>query len=176
MVLNLQQRIQSGAYSEIFRSVDGKRAFKLFISGAHPSNLSQGLTNPVHDLQRRNTFTAECEAYEIAMADPRISCHVPHFYGRAEVNDILDERGNSIATDYLLDCSYSMEYLSGTDMKLGSYAGQNYPPHIAEFLKDMEASGIGYLLDASAFMPDDPESFRIIDFATRKIEAPSHEM
>ena len=174
MILRLAQRIDTGAYSEVFRSADGERLFKLFINGKHPSNVSQGLTHPDHDGQRRRTFAAECEAYEIAMSHPRIRRHVPQFYGRVEVNDVVDQRGNSVANDYLLDCCYSLEYVSGNERKLGVYVGGEHPQHLAELLKDMDAAGIGYLLDASVLMPEDSESFQIIDFATREIEAPTY--
>ncbi len=116
--------------------------FKLFISGMHPSNILQGLTHPEHDRQRRDTFSAECDAYDIAMANPGIRRHVPDFFGRVEISDVLDENGISMAMNYLLDCCYSIEYVNGNEMKLGFYAEESCPPHVVELLRQMKTAGI----------------------------------
>jgi hypothetical protein len=62
--LHLQQRVQSGAYPEIFRSVDDAKCLSYSLAGTHPSNVAQGLINPDHDRQRGETFAAECEDAE----------------------------------------------------------------------------------------------------------------
>lgn len=176
LILKIQKRIQTGAYSDIFRSADGTKVFKLFINCSHPTNVSQWLTMPEHDKQRRDTFDTECDAYEIALKHPSILLHVPHFYGRVEISDVLDQEGNSVACHYLLDCCYAIEYLDGDDVKLGSYSDEDIPPHLRDFIMAMQAVGIAYVKDASVFMPDDAEGFKIIDFATREVEPPVYDV
>jgi hypothetical protein len=114
MILSVASRIPvTGAYSELFWGTGKKTVLKQFISGRHESNTSQGLTTPSDDIRRFRTFVWECDAYEVAIRDPRLQLHVPRFYGRQKINDVVDENGTSIARFYLLDCCYELEYVEG---------------------------------------------------------------
>jgi hypothetical protein len=48
------------------------------------------------------------------------------------------------------------------------FVGGEYLPHLAELLEDMDAAGIGYLLDASVLMPEDAGT------ASSAFREPSH--
>jgi hypothetical protein len=161
-----------GAYSDIFHIENG-RVVKLFISRNHRTNVNQELTTPEHfkrarDKRRQQTFVSEYEAYEIAMKDPFLRNHIPQFFGRVEISDVLDNEGRSVSDWYLLDCCYALEYIEGDDVKLSECRRRGWR-HISELEEALQEAGISYLCDASLFMSDDVTSFKIIDFAKEGI-------
>lgn len=169
MILSIENRINFGAYADIFRAPDDL-AYKLFASGQHPTNVRQNLTRPKDDQRRRNTFHSECAAYRLAGQDPYLRNHVPRFAGQFQIQDVIDG-DRSVAHNYMRDCCYAMEYIAGTPTKLGSYPSDSCPAHINKALSAFRDAGIHYLKDASVFFPDDPENFKFIDFATEEFEA-----
>ena len=66
MILKTSHIIGGGAYADIFRDPDHSIVYKLFVSGAHPTNALQWLNRREDEERRRNTFQSQCKAYEIA--------------------------------------------------------------------------------------------------------------
>src|SRR5215831_5843327 len=95
----------SGASADVF-NVDGI-VYRLFrVYGAPDLNRIEPL------------FQMQCEAYERASKDPWLCNHIPTFYGREPVEDVLDESGMSIGSRYALSCCYKLELLDGPEHKL----------------------------------------------------------
>jgi hypothetical protein len=165
MTLRMDHKLDSGAYADIFRPPDGL-VYKLFASGQYPTNVRQRLTRPEDDSRRRNTFLSECAAYQRAGQHPYLRNHVPRFFGQFVIQDVT-EGDQSVAHNYILECCYAMEYITGVATKLGGYR----PEHIQRALSAFLEAGIRHLTDASVFFPDDPENFKFIDFAIEEFEA-----
>ena len=168
MVLRTEHTIRSGAYADVFRPPGDIPAYKLFVSGLHPTNVSQNLARPVDDDRRRKTFLSECEAYERAALHPLLRDHIPRFFHQCEVANVT-EAGGSVGCRYLLNCCYAMEFIAGVDTKLGELSG-NLPNHIEKALDAFHEAGIHHVTDASVFCPADPPTSRFIDFATVEFE------
>jgi hypothetical protein len=169
LILRTEDLIASGAYADIFRPPGGKLAYKLFVSGKHPTNVSQGLTRPQDDQGRRKTFISECEAYGRVTQDPFLRDHVPHSFGRCTIADVLHS-SESIADFYMLDHCYLMEYIEGDARKLGEYPADFRPAHIERALDAFRKIGVSHLTDASIFFADDPNHFKFIDFAIEEFQ------
>jgi len=140
-------------YAHAF-AVDGK-AYKLFLSGP-----------PVPPKQSREgriaTFHAQCRAYELASGDAYLRDHIPTFFGRQLIEDLIDENGQSLKRDYLLECCYAMEILTGEETKFP----RNYQTehgHLQRAISRFDELGIN-VGDASAFQMIDPVRFKFIDF------------
>lgn len=162
MILMTKDIIEGGAYADIFRPPGTNLAYKLFVSGHHPTNVGQGLTRPEDDERRRKTFLSECLAYERAAWHPFLCHHVPQSFHRPTVADVTDS--TEVASHlYLLDCCYAMEYIDGDAWKLGELLDR--PTHIEQALQSFGEAGIRHLSDASIFFPDDSQNFKFIDFA-----------
>jgi hypothetical protein len=170
LILRTDDRIASGAYADIFRPPGGKLAHKLFVSGKHPTNVSQGLTRPEDDQRRRKTFISECEAYDRVAQDAFLRDHVPHSFGRCTVADVLHS-GESIADFYMLDHCYVMEYIEADARKLGECPVGSRPAHIERALHAFRKIGVFHLIDTSVFFLDDPDNFKFIDFAIEEFQA-----
>jgi hypothetical protein len=151
LILRTEDLIASGAYADIFRPPGSKLAYKLFVSGEHPTNVSQGLTRPEDDERRRKTFVSECEAYDRVTQDPFLRHHTPHSFGRCMVADVLHST-ESMADFYMLDHCYVMEYIQGNARKLGECLVDSSPEHIERALKSFRKVGIFHLNDASVFL------------------------
>jgi hypothetical protein len=170
IILNIDDRIDFGAFADIFWPSGGAFVYKLFISFRHDTNVSQRLTNPENDQLRRKTFDSECRAYEIAAEDTFLCDHSPHSFRRCAIADVIDY-DESVATNYLLECCYAMEYIDGIATKLRLLDDQL--THISEAGQAFRRAGIGYTTDASAFFATDPQKFKFIDFAVDAFPPPS---
>src|ERR1700741_4065394 len=102
MVLRTEHIIGTGAYAEVFGPPDDILAYKLFISGHHPRNISQHLTRPIDDDRGRETFLSECEAYGRAARHPLLRNHIPRFFRLCEVVNVT-RSGGSVGVRYLLN-------------------------------------------------------------------------
>jgi hypothetical protein len=162
--------IALGAYADIFRPPGSTLVYKLFVSGKHPTNESQGLTRPQDNDRRRNTFMSECEAYDRAAQHPFLRDHISQSFRRCVVEDVTGPAG-SVADRYMLDCCYAIEYIEGVPRKLGELFIESRPDHIRKALRAFREAGILHLTDPSIFFPDDPEKFRFIDFAIEEFPA-----
>jgi hypothetical protein len=170
MILEIANKVACGAYGHIFQSPSKLLAYKLFLSGHHPASVSQSLTSPEHETRRRNIFLSECDAYKRAAKHPLLCTHIPKNFQIYVIEDVID-LDRSVADLYKLDCCYAMEFIEGTFTKLRPHAIVDQPDHIKNVLKAFTEAGIFYLEDASIFCRDDPENFRIIDFATRDFQS-----
>src|SRR6266446_3378570 len=112
IILKLEHIIGSGAYADVFRVPQEKLAYKLFASGAHPTNVSQGLTLPEDEHYRRKTFLSECTAYNRASEHPLLSNHVPQFFGPRLVQDVITQN-QSVRHLYMLELCYALEFIEG---------------------------------------------------------------
>lgn len=167
MILRTENIIASGAYADIFRPPKSLLVYKLFISGRHPTNISQDLTRPEDDGRRRKTCMSECKAYDRAAQHSFLCNHIAQSFCRCVVEDVTDPAG-SVADRYILDCCYAMEYIEGVPMKLGNLFIESRPYHIRKALTAFREAGILHLTDPSIFSLDDPEKFRFIDFAVEE--------
>lgn len=164
MILRIENKISGGAYADIF--LKENLVYKLFLSGRHPENMSQGLDRKQDDERRHNTFLSECEAYECANAHALLCQHIPRFYGSCTIEDVRNANC-SVAYQYnLTDCCI-MEYVNAEPRKLGVIRDLE---HIRTALKAFREAGIHYTIDASVFMADDPQHFKFIDFAIKEFE------
>lgn len=50
IILNINDRIDCGAYAHLFRPSEGALVYKLFIGAQHHTTVSQGLTDQVNDV------------------------------------------------------------------------------------------------------------------------------
>jgi hypothetical protein len=169
MILDMTDAIDFGASADIFRPLGGSLAYKLFISVFHQTNVTQGLTDPQDHRQREMTFESECRAYEIAAQDVFLRVHIPGSFRRCEIADVV-EYGESVTTNYLLQCCYTMEYIEGVAVKL---AAIEHLSHIDDALRAFHHTGIAYTTDASVFLAEDPQKFKFIDFALEAFPLPS---
>lgn len=163
MILELKNKIGSGAFGEVFR--DGGKAYKLFVSAKHPKRASNSAEfGHGDDDRRRNIFRSECNAYDRALEDAFLRDHVPNFYGVCRICDVRNHTGESIADQYMRDLCYAMDFIDG-----GRPTNFNKldPAHIQKAKNAFLKAGIDYR-DASVFFPSDEQKFRIIDFAVRE--------
>ncbi len=170
MILRTKDIIAAGAYADIFRPPKSKLVSKQFISGRHPTNITQGLTRPEDDERRRKTCMSECKAYDCAAQHPFLRNHIAQSFRRCVVENVTGPAG-SVADRYILDCCYAMEYIEGVPMKLGDLFIESRPHHIRKALTAFREAGILHLTDPSIFSLDDPEEFRFIDFAIEEFPA-----
>ncbi len=170
MILRMEDKFDFGAYADIFRAPGEMLAYKLFLSGQHPTNVSQRLTRPEDAHRRSNTFLSECEAYRRAGQHPYLRDHIARFADRYVIQDVTD-CARSVAHHYMLDHCYAMEYIKGAARKIGEYPKGSRPENIQKALNSFYEAGICYLEDASVFFPDDPHNFIFIDFAIQEFEA-----
>lgn len=75
-----------------------------------PNHRSKGF-GPDDEGRRRNTFEADCRAYHIAAQNPVLSPHVPRFFERAQIKDIVESEMRTVRGEYLIDCCYRMEFI-----------------------------------------------------------------
>lgn len=147
--MNLHPTLGEGVYAHVFQ-VDDK-AYKLFLSFRPPQT----------EEKRRSTFQSQCRAYHRAASDPDLTKHIATFNGTCAIEDVVDLEQKSIKDNYLLDCCYVLEVLSGSKAKvLAVRDGLSYL-HDAYFA--FHRKGF-YLGDADVFNFDDPERFKFIDF------------
>ena len=170
MILRAEDMIESGAYSDIFRPLGDTLAYKLFISGQHPTNVSQNLTRPQDDERRHKTYLSECEAYERAAQRPFLRNHIPRSFRRCVIENVIGS-GTSVAHLYMLDHCYAIQYIEGHARKLGESPDGFCPLHIEKALQKFYDVGVHHLIDTSIFFPDDPNNFIFIDFATEEHQA-----
>jgi hypothetical protein len=158
-----------GVFADLFLSDDRKLIYKVFVGPKHPSK-----GYPIDDEQRRRqTFEAECHAYSIAMQYPDLSQHVPRFFERVNIEDILSSQNTSARGEYLIDCSYRMEFIDGGEPeKIG--ACRSAYPYIEQAERAFKQAGVRYMQDCSVFFPNDERNFKFIDFAVQEYAPPDY--
>ena len=68
MVLRTENRIETGAYADVFRPPDDTLVYKLFISGHHPRNVSQNLSRPEDDDRDEGLFCQNVKPMDVRHA------------------------------------------------------------------------------------------------------------
>ena len=158
--------VTSGSYADIFIDQQAAKVYKIFIS--EPDGGLRQTPKSTLDAIRRENFTAQIDAYEIAGVDEFLAAHTPQFFGLADVAAVQDRVGNDVSHQYLLPCCYVVQRLDGCDEKLDPQSDEA-PEHVKTFAQRCRAVGINYVRDASVFHRDTPDHFMVIDFATREI-------
>src|ERR1700748_1397882 len=140
MILKIADMIKCGAYSDVFKPADDTLAYKLFINGKHPTNQRQGGFTPSEgDERRRRTFESECQAYERASGHYFLAKHIPQRFSRCVITDVVDST-RSIGERYMLDHCYAMEYIEGTEKKIGECL--RCPDHIKKAVQSFRECGV----------------------------------
>ena len=157
MVLNLQNRFDVGGYSDIFGNDD--RVYKLYISATNP-RCNHGRPHHLENELRKINFQSELEAWEIVSNREDICELTPIFYGKVQIQSVVDQQYKDISDLYLLDCCYSLEWIKGNAQKFDSVSWK-YPEVIPRF----HCAGIMYTIDMSVFIIEG--KLKLIDFSTR---------
>ena len=155
-------QIGSGQYADVFR-ISNEAVVKVF----RRVGVAAAPLGDEHDhyVAIKVICEAECEAYDLATAHPRLSTFVPSGFQRIVVSDVLNERGLSIADQYVLDGAYQMEFILGTAVKSTHPAVASQWAAVDAILEEMREIGIEYVYDSSIFVPGSRAPFTVIDFA-----------
>lgn len=154
MIIDLRKnRKDGGAYGLVAFSEDMKTAIKVF-------SRSQELE------QARNVYESEYTAYELAGKDKEASQLVPEFYGKPDIEKIIDEDGNDITHKYYTDLAFSMSYEEGLFVKFSQVNNDERN----RVLKIFNSIGIRYLTDCSVLINNSGKVVKVIDFATQEFE------
>lgn len=145
---------KEGAYAVVFFSEDGcaTKVFKRRCNVSH-SHVT-------------NVFESEVKAYEVAAAHSKLVSLIPSFYGKVQVEKIVDANGADISAGYYLDRAYQMQRVSGEFVKLGSLHF-NDSREIRELFIDV---GIRHISDASVVLGVNEKIECVIDFALQEYE------
>jgi len=141
----------SGATADVF-NVDGI-AYKVF--------RVYGVANPIERVRAR--FESETAAYSRAAVDSWLQPHTATYHGATEIDDVLDESGQSVGSMYALNCCYRIELLTGDERKFLTTGLREANEHLREAERRFSAMGID-LRDSSVFNGEDAERFKFIDF------------
>jgi hypothetical protein len=87
--------------------------------------------------------------------------HVPHYFGRPTVSDVLDSDEASIASAYHLDCCLELEYIPGECLKFYELPDEAVA---VQLLRRFDGK-VAYHFDGSFFNWNDPARIKVIDFA-----------
>ena len=87
--------------------------------------------------------------------------------------DILNSQNTSARGEYLIDCSYRMEFIDGGEPeKIG--ACRSAYPYIEQAERAFKQAGVRYMQDCSVFFPNDERNFKFIDFAVQEYAPPDY--
>ncbi|MGO9837231.1 MAG: hypothetical protein ACLP1X_23800 [Polyangiaceae bacterium] len=149
-------RIATGGAAAVFRI--GTRVFKVFLAPSDPASGTYGA--PPASLAA--VFESEVAAWEKSRGSEFLRQHTPGFHGTRVVAG-LDP------TKFLVNCSYEIDFIDGTDEKAGPLPWER--PHLARAAEEFIRMGISFYEDASCFDINDPTTFKLIDFADRDVFA-----
>jgi len=156
----MRNGFQRGALATVFFEPTGRFAFKLFKSASHPDHREQ----PPDEKTIRAIFASEFDAYKITSSIDALKQHTATFFGTGRVASVNDAQGHDVTLDYLPDCCIVMERLQGSDRKLATVKSQFV--YLGKFTEALEEAGVRFTLDANVFSYENPELFKLIDFAT----------
>lgn len=150
----LNRLLGSGVYGDVFEV--GTSAFKLFRS----KPIAPPRQTPIG---RKRLFECQCQAFKIAASHSWLREHTASFEGTRLIEDVLDQSGRSIRSEYLLECCYETELFPPRtpEAKAGAN-GVRSLQHIELAIQQFSLFGID-ALDASIFDFDDPARFKFID-------------
>lgn len=164
MVINQQnQLLSSGGFADIFVIPGDDQVVKLYRRQEVTPNKTQEQAD--HDIVIRAVFDAEASAYEHLQTVSNLREFAPAYFGRIVVTDVLGANSATVASQYILDCAFTMERLVGEDTKIAMIYGSQSKT-IGRLLTRFRAHGISYVLDTSCFLGSEPKPGKIIDFAT----------
>ncbi|MEI6196543.1 MAG: hypothetical protein WCS42_19655 [Verrucomicrobiota bacterium] len=89
--------------------------------------------------------------------------HTAKFFGTSQISLVWDEQGRDVTSNYLTDCCIVLERLTGIDRKLSTVKSQF--DYLGMFSALLAEAGVRFTLDANVFSHENPEQFKIIDFA-----------
>lgn len=144
--------LDGGHYDDIFVDREAGLALKIFRRGNDKAHI-------------RRTFQNERDAYLIACAADQTKNLVPKFYGTNAEIRVEDERSENQSQRYHLELNLQIDFIDAAFQKLGSLDGKEAAVLRSAFI----GVGILHLADASVARTD-PQSFKVIDFATKEIE------
>jgi hypothetical protein len=155
--------IAKGAFGDIFSSEDNT-IIKLFRRQQVTHNSTEDASD--HDVVLRAVWDAECAAYEMLAGRSELARYTPRYFGRLRISDVLNESGESVGEEYLLDCAYRLQRVPGRDVKVGWLQGEAIFPKVDAFLDLLNEIGIRHPYDSSVFVPGVETEFTVIDVAT----------
>ncbi len=111
-----------------------------------------------------STYRNEIAAYALANAHPDIQGHVPAFFGKQDIDSILDHNGNDISDQYYLDLNFKMEFIEGCFEKFGNLPSE----HSNTYAHLFKMAGINHYCDCN-FIIDENGVYKFIDISTKEI-------
>ncbi|WP_075184541.1 hypothetical protein [Teredinibacter haidensis] len=153
--LNLKNhKTDEGAYALVVFDESSSMAIKVF-------------KNDPNITQHANVFNSEVEAYEKAAQDEELKVLVPVFYGKVEINKILDKADNDISSNYFLNLAYGMSIEDKEFIKL--YSAGVCEKERTRIVELFNKNGIMYTRDSSVLMKKS-KIVKVIDFAIQAHE------
>jgi hypothetical protein len=165
LTLHMRHRVDSGAFSTIFRHAENGRVYKLFKE--HDQSNQLGDLGDQEPVLRRAAFNSEVEAYQIAMEVDAIRPLIPKFHGPVVVDQVLDENDTDISDRYLLDCCYAIDFVEGGPPAKFAPEVAAQHPHLQALTAAFAANGINYWHDGAVFNPANPAMTKVVDFALK---------
>jgi hypothetical protein len=153
MILHISERIARGEFGDVFRPSNGERVVKVY----------RRVANVQEDKEGRGLFRREEIAYTNVMRFEDLRPHVPAYYRRPVIEEILNERGNSVAANYHLDCSLELDFVPGECLKFHELPDE-YEAIAVQLLSRFDGR-VAYDYDCSFFNWTDAERIIVIDFA-----------
>ena len=165
MILQINKPPKAGYFSHVFFTEDN-RVVKLFLKKEGAAFTAEAPQNPDDNIVvSRAVWESECEAYELVTKMPTLVELIPRYFKREIIKDVIGKSGQSIASSYILDCAYSLEYIPGSDFKVNEYRGP-LRDEITSAVERLRQAGVNYVHDASVIIDPNGSIFRLIDFGT----------
>jgi hypothetical protein len=165
IVLKETNIVGRGAFAWVLRGPGGL-AYKIFKAAKHRDRVGE---EPYIEAECRAVFELECSAFKKIAVYEKLAAHVPAAFERIAVAHVLDPSGNDVSTEYMLNCCYRMEVISGTPEKLTG-GTRNTFPWVRAFTANLADIGVTGTNDCSVFFRECADSFQIIDFSERPYE------
>lgn len=153
MIISLHHRLDGGQFGDVFRSSHADRVIKVY----------RRVPNEQSDLYGRGLFRREEIAYENIMRFEDLRSHVPTYFGRPHIDDIVDDYGTSVAAKYHLECCLELAYISGECRKFCELP-KNGEANALQLLGRFKGR-VAYDFDCSFFHWTDPNRIVVIDFS-----------
>jgi hypothetical protein len=153
MILQVGERIAGGQFADVFHPSNREHIVKVY----------RRVANTQEDKEGRAAFRREEIAYANVTRFADLRVHVPGYHGCPAIDDILDEDGTSVASNYHLDCSLELDFVPGDCLKFYELPDE-YEPIAVQLLSRFDGR-VAYDYDCSFFNWMDAERIIVIDFA-----------
>jgi hypothetical protein len=153
--------IGHGAFADVIRRTDNTvvKIFRRQIVTHDPP-----LVPADNDVVIRATWDEECGCYELLASHPALEKYAAKYFGRVSVTEVLDERGESVLSDYVPDCAFELELVPGVAEKIRNLS-ENWL-NLADSVFDRFATiGILKSYDGCAFVPGTRAELTLVDFS-----------